>query len=600
MTALQGLRVLDLSHNRVGAQVSQLFADFGADVVWVEPPGGAAIRSEAAFPFWARGKSSVEIDLRSPAGQAAIRRLASDADVLVETFRPGVLDRYGLGYEDLAELNPRLVYTSVTGFGSIGPNVNVKGYEALVAAKLGVLQTFAQLTAPEAPPFAAVPWCSFSASQVALHGTLAALIERESSGSGQRVEASLAQAFTALDTWSWFERLIEHKWPGAYKRVANFDAAGEPTSPFPYFLLVALTSDGHWLQFAQVAPHLFKALMDELGLTWMFTDPAWAGIPVFEDVERRAQLWRKMLEAANTKTLAEWTAVFDSNPNVFAEVFRSSSDILEHPQLVADQMVLTINDHEHGPVTQPGPLAKLYTTPAIIDRSAPALGGTASFSDAPAGHDATEVDTAAGASGLPLEGITVVEFAGLFAAPHGATLLTDLGARVIKVEPLDGDPIRKIIPFPESGGAKVMQGKESICIDVGTDEGLALAHRLVESADVVLQGYRAGVAERMGLGYDRLRSINPTLVYLNAPGYGVGAPFGHRPAYAPSIGAAVGIARTMVGNRAVERAGMTMEEICNTSRTLTLSMNSNAQADGFAALGVAPAMLQGLRARKRG
>ena len=121
MDALDNLRVIDLSPNRVGAQVSQLFADFGAEVLWIEPPGGAALREHPAFAFWARGKQSVEIDLRSNAGQREIHDLAATADVLIETFRPGTLDRRGLGFDMLSDANPRLVYTSITGFGPHGP-----------------------------------------------------------------------------------------------------------------------------------------------------------------------------------------------------------------------------------------------------------------------------------------------------------------------------------------------------------------------------------------------------------------------------------------------------------------------------------------------
>ncbi len=604
MQALGGLRVVDLSPTRVGAQISQLFADHGADVVWVEPPGGSALRDQTAFPFWARGKSSLEVDLATPQGQQIVADLAANADVLVDTFRPGVLDRRGLGFDALHAANPRLVYTSVTGFGRVGPYADLHGYEGLVAAKLGLFQVFGGMTPGPRPPFVTVPWCSFSASQIALHGTLAALLERESSGLGQHVETSLAQAVTALDTWSWFEYLIETKWPGAYSRVANFDADGVPAGAFPYFLLVALTSDGHWLQFAQVAPHLFVALMKALGLAGMLTDPEWAGIPIFEDAARRSAMWSLMLEAANKKTLAEWQAIFDADPNVFAEIFRAGPAALEHPQLVFDAMVLDIVDAERGPVRQPGPLVHLSQTPAALGRSAPTLGDAdtaARPTSQPVGTQPVHPSTGSPPADLPLAGVTILELAGLFAAPHGATLLADLGARVIKVEPLAGDPIRTIIPFPESGGAKVMQGKDSICIDTSNPEGLALVHELVKRSDIVMQGYRAGVAERIGLGYERLRALNPALVYLNAPGYGTGGPNGHRPAYAPSIGASVGIARTNVGDLVAEEPRLTLDEIRHGARVLTVgALCANAQADGFAALGVATAMLVGLLARARG
>ena len=135
--------------------------------------------------------------------------------------------------------------------------------------------------------------------------------------------------------------------------------------------------------------------------------------------------------------------------------------------------------------------------------------------------------------------MTVLELGGMFAAPFGATVLADLGARVIKVEPLEGDTIRAIMAFPEAGGGKVLQGKESIALDLRTPEGLAITHEIARRCDVVLQCYRAGVAARIGIAEAALKAVNPALVYLNAPGYGIDGPYGGKPAYAPSIGAAV-------------------------------------------------------------
>src|SRR5262249_19185602 len=128
-SALDGLRVVDLSPTRVGAQASQTLADFGADVVWVEPPGGSALRHQSSCPFLARGKRSEVADLRSAAGVDRVRGLAEVADVLIETFRPGVADRLGLGYDELRARNPALVYASITGFGRRGPWAHLKGYE---------------------------------------------------------------------------------------------------------------------------------------------------------------------------------------------------------------------------------------------------------------------------------------------------------------------------------------------------------------------------------------------------------------------------------------------------------------------------------------
>ena len=203
------------------------------------------------------------------------------------------------------------------------------------------------------------------------------------------------------------------------------------------------------------------------------------------------------------KTYDEWLEVFDENPDVWADLFRDGTELLHHPQLVQDHRVATIDDPELGPVLQPGPLVRMDATPAQLDRPAPRLDEHAAAvreeaaADPSRSRQRAERRAAANAA-PPLAGVTVLELGTYYAAPYGATLLTDLGARVIKIEQLDGDPIRHILPFPEVGAIKVLQGKESIAVDIATDEGREIVLELVRRADAVLQSFRAGVADRLG------------------------------------------------------------------------------------------------------
>ncbi|HEY2811948.1 MAG TPA: CoA transferase [Acidimicrobiales bacterium] len=596
MKLLDGLRVVDLSQNRTGAQASQVLADFGAEVYWIEPPGGSVLRSARAFPFYGRGKQSVVLDLKDPAEQAQAVELAVAADVVVESFRPGVADRLGLGYETLAIRNPRLVYASITGFGRTSPYANVKAYEHVVQAKLGVFKAFERMSHTSHPPFVTAPFCSFAATQTALHGILAALLERDRSGVGQWVEASLAQGFAALDTWDWFLDLITQRYPDAFSPAAAYDK-GIPMSPVVYMLLVGITKDGHWMQFAQVAPRLFLALMSALGLDWMFTDPDWEGIPLFEDAERRGGLLDRMQAAVGEKTLAEWQAIFDADPNVYAEVYRDGPAVLQQRQLVARGDVVEVTDSERGVIRQPAALAHVSGVEADVTRPAPKIDEHRALPEAAALRAVADVPSAAD---LPLDGVTIVELGVQFAAPYAATVLTDLGARVIKIEPLEGDIIRTMMPFPEAAGAKVMQGKDSICVDISTDEGAAIVRDIAVRADILLNGFRPGAADRHGLGAEELQRLNPRLVYVTASGYGDGGPDSVRPAFAPSIGAASGIGRANLGDSVAERPGLTPLEIRDCSVRLFAGTSIvQAQADGFAALSLATSMLLGLLARAR-
>ena len=597
---LHGLTVIDLSLTTPGAYASVFLADAGADVIMVEPPAGNPMRKETGWPALARGKKSVTLDLQTDTGLTALHDLLRSADVLITTSRPAALERLGLTPDDLADLNPRLVSASITGWGTTGPWANDKGYEALVLARMGVFHGKAQMSERPGPSFTPTPWAAWGAAHTAVQGVLSALYERESSGVGQHVEADLLRGAASMDTYNWFFELVCARWPDAYQAMYAFDDQGRPAAPLIYPLLVAQTKDGHWLQFAQTEPRLFFAMMTEFGLAHVFADPYWQGLPIFEDVERRVELRDIMLEKVRERTLAEWQHVFDTNPDVSAEIFNDPVAALDHPQLQHDGRVVTVDDPDLGPVRQPSTLVHVDGKPLTELRPAPRLGadteqvlaGIASGSNA---SSTTDAPTGA----LPLAGVTILELGSMFAAPYGATLLTDLGARVLKVEPLAGDSMRGLVAFPEAGGAKVLQGKESVALDINTPEGLAIVHELAKKSDIVLQSYRAGAAERIGVDAATLKALNPDLVYLNAPGYGTGGPYGGRPAYAPSVGAASGLSMSDLGG--LDLHGENLEEIKRIAlRRHTAGANPSVQADGVAALGVASSMLLGLLARKRG
>src|SRR5205823_5485375 len=180
-----------------------------------------------------------------------------------------------------------------------------------------------------------------------------------------------------------------------------------------------------------------------------------------------------------------------------AEIFRHGSELLDHPQMVHDRAVVSVDAGTLGAVRQPGPLAALASTPGEITHCAPALDehGDALRAEAHVAPAAATVAAPGVGDAPPLTGVTVIELGTYYAAPYGATLLTDLGARVITVVQLDGDPIRHILPFPEVGAIKVLQGKQSVAVDIATAEGREIVLELVRRADGVLQSFRAGVAQ---------------------------------------------------------------------------------------------------------
>ncbi|WP_336880973.1 CoA transferase [Rhodococcus globerulus] len=608
---LTDLVVVDLSTTFPGAQASQFLADCGADVVIVERPGGSQLRNLAAWPALLRGKRSVTADLHTPEGMATLHRLLERADVLITTMRPTTAEAIGLTTEILTEKYPRLVAASITGWGSTGPWKDYKGWEALVMAKTGNMHAKSHLTKRNGPAYISTPFASFGAGQAAVHGILAALIERESSGLGQVVESDLVRGMGSMDTYNWFYEMILQRYPDAFTPMDNaYDDQDRPQAYLVYALLIAPTKDGHWLQFAQVSARLTHAWLKELDLLAELADPKWKDFPMFETAELRLEFWELMQTRVSARTLAEWEEVFATNHDISAEQFRTPEQGLAHPQVVHDGRVMIIDDPELGPVRQPstlvhsagGTLSTPKPAPRAGEHTAEILAQLTVAAELTSQSSTRDSNTRPlvgnDARTLPLDGITVVEFGTMFAGPYGATLLTDLGARVIKIEPLEGDSIRQLVAFPEAGGAKVLQGKESVAIDLTDPEGLAIIYEIVKKSDIVLECFRGGAAARTKIDETTLKSLNPELVYLSAPGYGSDGPYSQRPAYAPSVGAASGLAATDSRNSATPVKSPL--DLRRKAAALHIASATPAiQADGIAALGVASAMLLGLYAKRR-
>jgi crotonobetainyl-CoA:carnitine CoA-transferase CaiB-like acyl-CoA transferase len=426
---------------------------------------------------------------------------------------------------------------------------------------------------------------------------LAALLERESSGLGQIVETNLVTGMGSMDPYNWFYEMVLDRYPGAFEPMdAAYDDQGRPQAYLIYALLVCPTKDGRWLQFAQVSPKLIGAWLTELDLLKELADPKWQGFPMLPTPELRTEWWDMMIGRVGARTLAEWQQAMADNLDLSGELFRTPEGSLDHPQTVHEGRAATVTDPDLGPVRQPSTLIHSDGRPLTALRPAPRLGEHNDVVSFAAG----DPDTAGVSSDdPPLKGVTVLEFGSMFAGPYGATLLADLGARVIKVEPLDGDNIRSLVAFPEAGGAKVLQGKESVAIDFTKPEGLDLVYELAKRSDIVLQCFRGKAAERARIDEASLRAVNPELAFVTTSGYGVDGPFAHRAAYAPSVGAASGLA--LIDSRDTGAPPADLDDLHRRAVKLHAGGAVPAvQADGIAAHGVGSALLVALYAKRMG
>ncbi len=597
---LEGLVVVDLSTTIASAFTTLLFADSGADVITIERPGGSRLRQQASWPYWLRGKRSIVLDLKDQADQAMARSLTAGADVVVEAWGPRVADRLGLGDETLRGANPGLVYTAISGFGHDGPYSHLKAYEAVVMAKTGSMYGN---TAPHRPgPVMINPLGAMaSAALLAMQGTLIALHERAGSGFGQRVDATMAQGMMAQDPWFYFLLELTQRFPDALRASPGPTMAGKRAVPptwLSFGLLNGVSKEGRWMQFSHATPVQFDAFLSALGL-----GSEWRAKADDDDPEVRDELWTEMLTRVRDRSLDEWQGVFDADRHVFAEQYRSATELFGHPQIVYDGHSVEYEQPGLGQVRAMGRLVKLI---GDIDDGAwsPAAPAPAVDANGPSlrAHPPAAKPIPPGVPGEkrpPLEGVTVVDLGSFYAGPFGSAMFADQGARVIKIEQLEGDPIRFNMPMPESAGVRVTQGKESIAVDFSTPDGHAIVTEIIRRADIVLHTYRGGVALRMGLDADSMRRINPDLIYHHGVGYGIDGPYARRSAFAPTIAAGSGFASRSGGTGGTPvPADSSIDDIKDLGSTLAGTPSGH--PDGMAALAVAVGMALELVARDLG
>ena len=547
--ACEGLKVLDFSRGMSGALATMFLADNGAEVIKIESPEGDPDRKRPAFLQWARGKRSVVLDLRTEDGKEAAKALATGADVAVENFRPGVADRLGIGYKALSAVNPGLVYCSISGFGQKGPYRGIKAYDAVVAAKTGRMLG-KQAWRRDGPVFEAISRMSHGAAHLAAQGILAALLAREESGQGQLVQTSLIQSATAHSLGQWLTPVGKEK-----ERVREFEAPPAPANEherMPAGYSIVQCKDGRWIQMASTSVKIFRHFVTLLGLEEAYDDPAYKDMPyTFPSPEAKAEFIGKIRAKMAERPAQEWIDLFLENGNVGGEIYETTREFMSHPQAVRNGLTVEVDDPRVGKMKQIGHLVHFEKTPSSIQGPAPGLGqhtqevlsqlgnGGSPWRSAPTALNGSRN----GHRRRPLDGVTIIELASYYAAPFGTTLLAELGARLIKIEPPAGDLMRRIPEvFP-----KTVQGKESIAIDLKQERGRAIFYELVKKADALMHNFRPGTWEGIGLTPAEVHKANPRLMYLYAGSYGSKGPFSRQPAFHPTVSGISGSGVRMAG-----------------------------------------------------
>jgi formyl-CoA transferase len=364
--ALEGIRVLDVTQVMAGPFCAMQLCDMGADVIKVEPPGGDSTRrmagargtDSAGFNAVNRGKRGIVLDLKARAGQDAFKRLVNTSDVVIENYRPGVMQTFGLDYASLARDHPSLIYASISGYGQTGPNASKGGFDLIAQGVSGLMSVTGE---PGRPPVkVGVPLTDLAAGLFALSGILAALHYRARSGRGQYIDTSLVEAGIALSVWEAAQYFSEGVTPeplgSAHRMFAPYQAIR--------------CADGY-ITLGAANDRLFQWTCELLGHPEWMRDPAYANDTL--RVRNRATLVAA-IEAITVRHPREyWLTQFDAagipcGPiNTYAEAFAD-------PHIQSRGMVVDVDHPALGRLRMPGAPVKMSETPPRADRRAPLLG----------------------------------------------------------------------------------------------------------------------------------------------------------------------------------------------------------------------------------
>ena len=304
------LLVVELGRgNAAASEVGMFLADNGARVIKVEPPQGDLFRTSvpSAWLVWNRGKESVVADMGTEDGREQVRSLIAAADVVVEALDAGEVEALGLGHEDVRPANPGLVYCSIKGFGPAGPYAAIKADDALVMAKAGAFSR-GDFGFREGPIFSGARIASNGAAHMAVSGILAALIVRDRTGAGQRVEASLYLGLNPIDYFVSYHVQMGARPPEPAPDMSDKEPSELRTPAATRYMVSACTRDGRWMFFSPQLPHQAKALISVLELDWMLEDERFASMPWFWTLEDAAAWEDAIYERVKERDLEEWTS----------------------------------------------------------------------------------------------------------------------------------------------------------------------------------------------------------------------------------------------------------------------------------------------------
>lgn len=544
---LKGVRVVDFGQQIAGPAVAMALADLGATVVHIDPPQGPQW-NHPANAVLNRNKSCLTLDLKTESGLAQAFSLIEQADIVIESFRPAVMQRLGIDFEQLRSLRPELITLSVPGFASNDQlRSEWKATEAVVAATSGAFTDmgFNRVLMGIEPSFSPLPLGSSYATSLAASSVVLALLEREKTGRGDSIEVPVTAALMEGLSYNSYvidglpdryktmrEHEIEHRKNNNIKMDLTYNDLQEYLDPFYRTYECA---DGR--KFYCVCPSHRNHAKRALQTLGVYDELIAEGLPDVKDLHQPIAEWEgetsigvyplpkkwadiisaKMKKAFLTKSSEEWGRIFGEG-QIPGAPHRTTQEWVNNEHTNAAGLIVEVNDPEYGLMKQPGPFT--WMEHSAEQMLTPRPRKNVSFDEALA-----ELQAVAGAESVTrptgpdiqpatgkgwLEGLRVLDLTNVIAGPHSGAFLGRFGAEVIKLDPVTPlyDPlIGTLFTFQTD------MGKQKALVDITTTEGREAFNRLVRSVDLVLINAPDRQMKPLGLDHDSLQTVNPGVLF---------------------------------------------------------------------------------------
>ena len=529
--ALDGINVVEFDAHPGSAYTAMLLAENGARTIKVERRGGSPTRGTPHFHVLNRSKRVLEFDLDASAARVA--ELLRWADVVITGFTPERLADVRLDYESIRRINPRAIALSMPPLGGRGPDANFAANDELVAARGGI--TGSQWARSGDPVALVFPAASYSAGVMGASAAAAAIFARGADGSGQALEVSLLAGAFSLQTGG----ILRHE-----KMTSLYHGPQDPLGPIPCYRLFE-ASDGKFLFVACGNSTFWGKFAIAIDRPDLVGDPRFEHAPWGIAAEHWQPLKDILEPIMRTKSRDEWLSILRESDVPCAPVM-TRHEFIDDAQVRALGMRREIDDLALGRTIQMGLPVFLNDTPGEIVGPAPARGD-----DRPAlewlresNHENAPISKAPAKSRPPLDGVTVLDFASYIAGSYGPMILAQLGAKVIKIESLEGDSFRHF----GFGFLGWNQGKRGLSLNLASPEGREIIHGLADQADVVVENLRPGRMRKFGFDYQSLAARNPRIIYMSVNAFGNRGPEHNQPGFDPLLQARSGVMAAQGGH----------------------------------------------------